>query len=64
MTNNLCYATPELEEYGSFRQLTHGKGGTGGKAFGINDLASVMNQQNPGCNPHPGSGTPAGCPVS
>jgi len=57
------FESPELEDYGSFRDLTL-RGPGGGKAYGLNDLASVFNQQNMGCNSTSPSTTPAGCPQS
>lgn len=58
------YETPTLEQYGTFRELT---AGNTAKRIGINDLATVLNQQsegesdNVGCNPESTTWSSAGC---
>jgi hypothetical protein len=59
------YETPMLEQYGTFRELT--ATGNTAKRLGVNDLASVLNQQsegesdNTGCNPQSQPWSYAGC---
>ena len=73
MTNRLTYQAPELEEYGTLRDLTlgghghHPKPPPFGKRAGVNDLVSLWTSQNNGCNANfngPISGPLLGCPQS
>lgn len=68
MSQNPHYTMPELEEFGTFRELTLGRSSGsssgGGKRMGINDLASVFNQQNQGCNPNSAPGSSSSCILS
>lgn len=61
------YETPQLERYGTFRELTAaGDSGNSAKRLGVNDVASVLNSLNSsspnvGCNPRAQPHSAAGC---
>lgn len=57
------YVAPELERYGTFRELTAGRPDDNAKRPSVNDLATVYGQGgNDGCNLNAQPWSHAGCP--